>query len=295
MKFVPEKTNAKVMLLILALIVLLFEVGIFFTGQHTIVLISVSSVVAVLEIYLLYYIILIWTLNYIVTDEFLIIKSRFDLKNIKISWADISSYHRSITLLENDSLILRTKRFAFGKVYNSKTKEVNNFFITSSKKAIFIHAKSGIYAISPKDVEGFVSELEKRNISVTKETYQRNMTVIEEEGLRQSKALLKYTTIIVFLSLIPTLVLKFIGKLPEKIDTTPPFINYVKLQTQGSYIQEISTYSALILGLLILFYVFMKLLLIIEKRYYHKILYIPLILSILLLLYQVNNFLGLIY
>ena len=288
MKFLPEKSSVRYMFFSLILIVLGICGALIILEEGKLITSIILILGFGLAIYLSYYLLMIMTLKYEVSEKGLSINSAFNLTNFFIDWKDINSYHESITLLEFDSILLRNKRFAFGKVFNHNNHELNRFFITNNKKAIFLHTNKGTFGISPEDKDGFIRNLNIRNIHQSKDRNKINYTLFDLEGNQEAKSIVRYIAVIVSFIILSTILLSAFSLIPEVLNISLPYFSYIRLQAKAAYIRDIVMVSIMISALTALFYAFLRVLVLVENRYYFKLMYIPLLLSIICLIYHLS-------
>lgn len=287
MKYIPEKGPFRLVLLSLMLVVAGISLLTLMLEDSAVIRGLITSAGLLYIAFLAYHLLMTVTLKYEIADDGIHISSAFNTLDVFIRWDAIVSYYRSITLLEFDSKLMRNKRYAFGKVYNSNTHEANHYFITSSKKVVFIHTKKGNYGLSPENIESFVSELNRRGVRLSKESARTNMTIFDLEGNKEAKLFMLYIIVIIGIILVSAFVLYMIGLVPPIIDISLPLYSYQKLQTSGGYLKDIIVLSMLILFTSLMFYLFLKALVSVENRYYYSLLYIPLIMSLVFLLHHI--------
>ncbi len=290
MDFRPEKSNLRNSLLLILIfldisLLLLFD---FFPSMATRV--GIGFLFLFSNGFAIYYIALLSTLKYRLTEDLLIISGAFNIKYIKIPIQEIESYSRSITLLNKyGNLGLSSNRFCIGRGHDNNG-ESAELFITSSRKAVFLHTTLGNFGISPGMADEFISRLRALGIPDrrTEKRASRSDFGMEKAAMNQ---LAIYSFILIgFLLFIP-ISLNLVGFMPELVEVSVLGLRGEYL-TLIRYLETVMTRVLIAISITLFFYFSANLMSEILGKYYYQLMFISIALTSIFLLLEINTIIG---
>lgn len=286
MDYAPEKNNIRILITAGLLLIDLVVIALFLIADSQSIKGLLVFLFLILNLYGAYFLILLMTLKFRLTDKEFIITGAFDLKKIRIPVGDILSWSRRITLLENAGTSLHTARFALGKGLDGNG-DPADLFITSSKKAIFIRTQRGNFGISPENAEEFTARLRELGIMQQVGSERSYMNKHNNDGRAPLNQLTIYCILLTAILLLLPVIMHFLNLLP---DWVPLSVNqYI---TRGAYLESVITKGLAALLLIVTSYGIVVLLSASQGRYYFRIMLAPLVSVVILLFLEINTHLN---
>lgn len=286
MEYTPEKNNIRTIITAVLLLVDVILVLLFFNMDSLRVKGMLTFIFLLINLYGAYYLVLLIKLKYILTDQEFIITGVHKIKQIRIPIAEIETWSRKISLLENLGTGLATARFALGKGLDN-TGEQAELFITSSKKVIYLKTKRGNYGISPEKVEEFAAQLKELGISQQTGTERHEFRFDQTKSRGTLNQITLYSILLTAILLLIPLTMQFTGLLPELVQ-----ISNSGYLPRTAYLESVLTRGFIALILILVSYGMAVMLSYIEGKYYYRIMYIPMIFIVVLLFLEVNTHLN---
>lgn len=286
MDYAPEKNNIRILISVGLLLLDLIIIALFMTSGSMSVKGLLIFLFLILNLYGVYFLLLLMTLRFRLTEKEFIISGAFNLKKIRIPVGEIQSWSRRITLLENTGTSLHTARFALGKGMDANGDSAD-LFITSSKKAIFIRTKQGNFGISPEAADDFTAQLREMGILQQVGSERSYMKTSGNDGRGSLNQLTLYCILLTAFLLLLPVIMYFLKLLP---DWVPLSLN--QFITRSAYLESVFTRGLVILLLIITSYGIVILLSASQGRYYFRIMLAPLVGVILLLFLEINTHLN---
>lgn len=228
--------------------------------------------------------IFIRTLYYEFKDKYLVIGSFFRWLNININYENIQSFDSKVTLVSKNGIYISFgKRFFIGKG-NVDGIGKTKLYVTNSKKSIYIMTNKKIYAVSPKDFDGFKRELRIRNIK--NEKVYRKITkedILKNDEIAKRFFLLNFIIILVVM-FIP-IALDYFGYMPNYIPRPNTLTRVNLFISLNEYLNKAYITGILNFIFLIIITLFSIIYSKIDTLYHYKVLYIPLAVAIFRILF----------
>lgn len=283
MEYKPEKNNIKTIITVGLLLINVIIIVLFINMGSMEIRGMLTFVFLMINLYGVYFLTLIITLKYTLSDKELTISGVYKHKNIRIPIADIQSWTRKIALLENLGTGFATARFALGRGFDN-TGEQADLFITSSKKVIYLKTKHGNYGISPEKADEFVAKLKDLGVVQQSGTERHYLKQDQDRGRSALNQITLYCILLTAILLLIPLIMHFTGLLPDLVQ-----ISGTAYMTRTSYLESVLTRGLVALLLLLVSYGIASLLSSIEGKFYYRIMFIPLVFVVILLFLEVNT------
>lgn len=282
MNFQPAKNSIRSLIIAFLIVLDAILIGLYFLLMASSVRSLIVFTLIISNIYLLYHLLQLITLNYHFSERGLVILAFFDLKKIEIPKSDLLAWSREITLLKVNPPGLSAARFAFGKGYDKEGGKTNNF-ITNSKNAIYLRTPYQSYGISPHNVDAFIKLIESYEIPY--QALSSTPLIIPGEK-RQKNHLHQLTLMCVALAsalfLIPLLT-DSLGLLPEWVK-----ISEGQFLPKAAYMEDVFIREIMVFVGTLFMYAIIILLSGIEHSFYSRLMYLPLIAILILLFFELN-------
>lgn len=230
-----------------------------------------------------YFLGLLLTLKYQLTDEFFEIHGLFGLKHIKVPLEEVKSWSRRITLIDTKGTALATPRFALGNGLDNDGNRAE-LFITSSKKAVYLCTDRGNFGISPELADEFTTHLNR--LGVTQRLGPVKALTSAEEGKPRQvlNQLTLYSILLCAVLIAIPLFMHFVGLLPAWIRTSAH-----SFLPQQAYLEAVFTRGLLAVIFILFAYGVILLLSSIEGKIYYRLMYLPLAFIVVLLFLEITT------
>ncbi|MFZ2257448.1 MAG: PH domain-containing protein [Clostridiaceae bacterium] len=283
MEYKPEKNNIKMIIMAILLLVDAVIIALFISMGSARIKGMLTFVFLLINLYGGYFLMLSITLKYTLSDKELTITGVYGLKKIQIPVAEILSWSRKISLLENLGMGFATARFALGKGFDN-TGEQAELFITSSKKVIYLKTNRGNYGISPEKVDEFVVQLKELGIAQQMGMERHYLKSDQNRGHGALNQLTLYCILLTAILLMIPLAMYVSGLLPDLVQ-----VSTVGYMTRAHYLESVLTRGLIALLMLLVAYGVTIMLSNIEGKYYYRIMLLPLGFVVILLFLEVNT------
>lgn len=239
-------------------------------------------------IYCIYYLILVLTTNYYVTEEQIKIKCALKLKNITIDFKDIKAYSIQQDIIKGVKLSgIGNSKFAFGKTIVDKI-GLANMFVTNSHGILYLKTEEVNYGISPENFNEIENLLKQKNISLGDFDFKINKDIELHKDKKFFIPFIIVTLIIIFITINP-FVLHLTQRLPSKMPLSFNQQFYpVEYGTGKQFAFRQMVYGVLNMIILVCMYYTSYFHAKYDKKSAYKYIYISLLIAFVFLLIQFN-------
>lgn len=247
-------------------------------------LLKVSLIVV--NIYEIHYMVLYNTLHYIIEGDKIYIRGIWGFKNDVIKISCIEGYRRAFGDIKGVKLYGYGKNnFALGKSIIDGI-GTTRMYVTSSKDIIYLKVGDICYGLSPENSSDFEEELINQGVNAVtwKPSLNRNTNLYKDKKFLFP---LIIVTVIISILILNPFILYLYGKLPAEMPLSfDSAFNAVKMGTGKQFAFKQMAYGVLNMALLFCMYYASYFYAKYDKRSAYKIIYIPLISSVLFLFIQ---------
>lgn len=283
MVYLPEKNNIRKIISVALLLIDVLLVLLFISMENTRIRGIITFLFLLINLYGIYYLVLIITLKYKLDEKEFVIANGFEFKTVRIPIQEIESWSRRITLLDTVGMGLSTARFALGKGTDNTGKQAD-LYITSSKKVIYLRTTIGNFGISPADADGFTDHLKRLDILPQKLTERSYIANDGNKDRSMLNLMMLYCIILTSILLSIPLALYFSDFMPSLVK-----ISSNSWISRSAYLETVFTRGLMALILILFSYGVTVLLSSIEGRYYYRNMFIPLAIIVILLFMEINT------
>ncbi len=234
-----------------------------------------------------YYVTLIRTLQYRLTNDALHIEGLFGLVHEVIPANSISGYTRRITLISKTGLMgYIVRKYYIGSSFVDGVGNVK-MYITNSKSSIYIGTDFGIFGISPEAPLAFSAHMDDLNVPlVEKLEYSKSFDHTWSE--RRFRQLLRYVTIVLVLAAGLPLLAQNAGFLPPYVPEVFSGGTRTSFMPTEAYLRNHIWFSSLNAVILAAAAVTSRYYRKIDTIYYYRLLYVPLAMTLVIMVLMVN-------
>lgn len=255
-----------------------------FIESYMIKLFGVVSLICI-DIYQMYYIIISFTTRYIVDEDYITINTFFYLRNIKIAMKDIVEIqHKSDKI---DGMVLDgygMKKFAFGRMYIENIGTTRSY-ISNFENILIIKTNKGNFAISPIDIDEMCNNI---HVEGSKKSEDRKVIPLYKDKFFLVPFVIS-SILIIMLMIIP-LILGM--KDNYALSSMPLSFNEkfepIKWGTYTQFVVNQISYGLITAGILLCMFFTSSVYSKYDRKSCYKYIYLPLIVSIVLLFMQIQ-------
>lgn len=234
-----------------------------------------------------YYVTLIRTLQYRLTNDALHIEGLFGLVHEVIPAACIRGYTRRITLISKTGLMgYIVRKYYIGSSFVDGVGNVK-MYITSSRSSIYIGTDFGIFGISPEAPLAFSAHMDDLNVPLL-EKLEYSSSFDHEWSERRYRQLLRYVSIVLVLSAVLPLFAQSAGFLPHYVPEVFSGGKGTSFMPTEAYLRDHIWFSGLNALILAAAAVTSRYYRKIDTIYYYRLLYAPLAMTLAIMVLMVN-------
>ncbi|ETA80380.1 PH domain-containing protein [Youngiibacter fragilis] len=234
-----------------------------------------------------YFVTLVRTLQYRLTNDALHIEGLFGLVHEVIPVNSIRGYTRRITLISKTGLMgYIVRKYYIGSSYVDGVGNVK-MYITSSRNSIYIGTDLGIFGISPEAPLAFSAHMDDLNVPLV-EKLEYNKSFDHAWSERRFRQLLRYVCIVLVLAAVLPLLAKSAGFLPPYVPEVFSGGKRTSFMPTEAYLRNHIWFSGLNAVILAAAAVISRYYKKIDTIYYYRLLYAPLAMTLAIMVLMVN-------
>ncbi|MBW8382330.1 MAG: PH domain-containing protein [Youngiibacter sp.] len=234
-----------------------------------------------------YYVTLIRTLQYRLTNDTLHIEGLFGFVHEEIPASSISGYTRRITLISRNGLMgYIVRKYYIGSSFVDGVGNVK-MYITNSKSSIYIGTDFGIFGISPEAPLAFSAHMDDLKVPlVEKLEYSSNADHAWSE--RRFRLLLRYVSIVLALAAALPFLARSAGFLPPYVSEIFSGGARASFMPTEAYLRDHILFCAINAVILAAAAAISRYYMKIDTIYYYRLLYAPLAMTLAIMVLMVN-------